>query len=50
MLVSRSQSAAAEVPACTTNCTIWPSTAVPGQIDEGPDNAVELGVKFTIRR
>ena len=31
---------------CTNNCTIWPSTAVPGQIDEGPDNSVELGVKF----
>ena len=26
--------------------TIWPSTAVPGVIDDGPDNAVELGVKF----
>jgi hypothetical protein len=33
--------------ACTgSNCTIWPSTAVPGLIDGGPDSAVELGVKF----
>ena len=32
--------------ACTNNCTIWPSTAVPGTADAGPDNAVELGVKF----
>jgi hypothetical protein len=33
-------------PACTSNCTIWPNTVVPGRIDDGPDNAVELGVKF----
>jgi O-glycosyl hydrolase len=26
--------------------TIWPSTAVPGLVDGGPDNAAELGVKF----
>ena len=26
--------------------TIWPSTAVPGVVDGGPDSAVELGVKF----
>ena len=26
--------------------TIWPSTAVPGTVDGGPDSAVELGVKF----
>ena len=26
--------------------TIWPSTAVPGIVDGGPDNPVELGVKF----
>ena len=32
--------------ACTTNCTIWPSTAVPALVDQGPDSAVELGVKF----
>jgi len=31
---------------CTTNCTIWPSTAVPALIDQGPDGPVELGVKF----
>jgi hypothetical protein len=32
-------------PAPTT-VTIWPSTAVPGTADSGPDSAVELGVKF----
>ena len=32
--------------ACTSNCTIWPVTAVPGLADQGPDGAVELGVKF----
>ena len=26
--------------------TIWPSTAVPGVVDIGPDNPVELGVNF----
>ena len=26
--------------------TIWPSTAVPGTADSGPDSAAELGVKF----
>ena len=26
--------------------TIWPTTAVPGIVDGGPDSAVELGVKF----
>ena len=26
--------------------TIWPSTAVPDRVDSGPDNPVELGVKF----
>ena len=26
--------------------TIWPSNAVPGVVDQGPDSAVELGVKF----
>jgi hypothetical protein len=26
--------------------TIWPFTTVPGVVDTGPDNAVELGVKF----
>jgi len=31
---------------CTTNCTIWPSTAVPGLVDGGPDSPLELGVKF----
>jgi len=26
--------------------TLWPSTAVPGTADSGPDSAVELGMKF----
>ena len=26
--------------------TIWPSDAAPGEVDNGPDSAVELGVKF----
>ena len=26
--------------------TIWPSNAVPGVVDQGPDSPVELGVKF----
>ena len=26
--------------------TIWPSNAAPGRVDDGPDSAVELGVKF----
>jgi hypothetical protein len=26
--------------------TIWPDTTIPGIVDPGPDNAVELGVKF----
>lgn len=32
--------------ACTNNCTIWPGTTVPGLPDQGPDAAVELGVRF----
>ena len=27
-------------------CTIWPTSAIPGIPDSGPDSAVELGVKF----
>ena len=30
----------------TSVATIWPTTAVPGTVDDGPDSAVELGVKF----
>ena len=30
----------------TSVATIWPTTAVPGTVDGGPDSAVELGVKF----
>jgi hypothetical protein len=33
-----------------TSCTIWPGTAVPVRADDGPDSAVELGVKFTAER
>ncbi|MDD2542391.1 MAG: DUF4082 domain-containing protein, partial [Desulfuromonadaceae bacterium] len=29
-----------------TSFTIWPDTTAPGIVDTGPDNAVELGVKF----
>jgi hypothetical protein len=31
---------------CTSNCTIWPSTAAPVTPDDGPDSPVELGMKF----
>jgi WD40 repeat protein len=31
---------------CTSNCTIWAASVVPGTPDAGPDSAVELGVKF----
>ena len=31
---------------CSSNCTIWPITATPARPDDGPDSAVELGVKF----
>jgi hypothetical protein len=31
---------------CTSDCTIWPSAAVPGEADYGPDSAIEVGVKF----
>jgi hypothetical protein len=34
-------------PACTANCTIWSSTAVPVVADSGPDSSAELGVKFS---
>ena len=34
------------IAATPTGVTIWPSTAVPGTADSGPDSAVELGVKF----
>ena len=30
----------------TCPCTIWPSSATPATGDPGPDNSVELGVKF----
>jgi hypothetical protein len=32
---------------CTSGCTsIWPSSPTPGVVDQGPDSALELGVKF----
>jgi hypothetical protein len=31
---------------CTSNCTIWASTATPTQPDDGADSPVELGLKF----
>ncbi len=37
---------AAADTSCTSNCTIWDSTAVPQTVDDGDWQAVELGVKF----
>jgi len=34
------------VSAAQTQYTIWPSTAVPGNLDVGPDSPVELGISF----
>jgi Domain of unknown function (DUF4082)/Bacterial Ig-like domain (group 2)/Putative Ig domain len=34
------------ITVATASSTIWPSTAVPGVVDAGPDSPVELGVKF----
>ena len=34
------------IASVTVVVTLWPSTAVPGVVDGGPDSAVELGVKF----
>ncbi|MFL6449643.1 MAG: N,N-dimethylformamidase beta subunit family domain-containing protein [Bryobacteraceae bacterium] len=34
------------ITAACTSCTLWPSSSVPGIPDDGPDKAVELGVKF----
>ena len=35
-------------PPCTSSeCTIWPSNAVPVNPDAGADNPIEVGVKFT---
>jgi hypothetical protein len=34
------------ISSAPTTVTIWPSSAVPGTADDGPDSAVELGVKF----
>ena len=42
----RAVTVAGTSPACTANCTIWPTTAAPSVVDGGPDSAVELGVKF----
>ncbi|MCU0735752.1 MAG: DUF4082 domain-containing protein [Methylotetracoccus sp.] len=32
---------------CTSNCTIWPGTAVPNTVDDGDRSSIEVGVKFT---
>src|ERR1700687_3222828 len=32
--------------AAQASSTLWPATTVPTLVDAGPDNAVELGVKF----
>ena len=34
------------VAAASSSVTIWPSTATPAFVDQGPDNPVALGVKF----
>ncbi len=34
------------VVACTSCVGLWPNTAVPGVVDAGPDDPVELGVQF----
>ncbi len=34
------------IPISSHGASIWPSSAVPGIADSGPDSAVELGVKF----
>ncbi len=33
-------------PPCVTDCSIWPATSVPRNVDEGPDSPVQLGVRF----
>ena len=32
---------------CTSSCSIWPATTLPGTIDDGDASPGELGVKFT---
>jgi WD40 repeat protein len=44
--LSVTKSLSIAVAATPTALTIWPSTALPGLIDGGADNPVELGVKF----
>ncbi|MGC2358011.1 MAG: DUF4082 domain-containing protein, partial [Candidatus Acidiferrum sp.] len=43
---SASNSLAITITSTPALVTIWPATAVPGVADDGPDSAVELGVKF----
>ena len=38
---------AATMPAPACPCSLWPSTTVPGTVDSGDGNSVELGVKFS---
>jgi hypothetical protein len=39
-------SKALSINIATIVTSIWPSTTIPAVVDSGPDNAVELGVKF----
>ena len=41
-----SSSVGITVASATAVATLWPSTSAPGVMDNGPDSAVELGVKF----
>ena len=43
---SAARSLSITIAAASSTLTIWPSSAVPGVIDAGPDSAVQLGVKF----
>ena len=41
-----SKSLSITIASVPTSVSIWPSTAMPGLVDGGPDSSVELGVKF----
>ena len=43
---AQSATKALNMTIASATTTIWPSTAVPGIVDGGPDSPVELGVKF----
>ena len=44
--VTTTKSLSITVSTAPSTLTIWPTSAVPGVVDGGPDNAVQLGVKF----